>query len=330
MIDNIDDFKAGYDRDVCDDLILSFCETFEEQLSDFSSKHFGNFEVSAISLNAEALEIESFIFPFNDVDEFDFLNDAEEDLLKDYPYSISDALRENNYDCRRIDGCEIIDIANENDCILVGMLNIRGLSCHLEQLRPYFEDSCVDILGISETHLADSVFDNFLKLKGYDIFRHDRLNNNVRTWGGLAIYVKTNINANVIYTSKGVLEFMIMKIACKKTNILVCLVYRPHCTNFDDFSELEDSLVDLMQQDSKLFLFGDFNINVIHDVSLKKKFELMIDRLNCFFIPTFTTRHSNNCRSSFIDMFLSNSPNLISFGYQSNLGRISDHEGEYL
>lgn len=52
--------------------------------------------------------------------------------------------------------------------------------------------------------------------------------------------------------------------------MLICLVYGPHSTYFDDFSKLEDSFVDFFQQDSKLLLFGDFSINIIHDVTLEE------------------------------------------------------------
>lgn len=69
-------------------------------------------------------------------------------------------------------------------------------------------------------------------------------------------------------TSKEKIEFMTIKIVRKKFNIIICVVYRPHSTNVDDFSERESSIVNLIETDTILFICGDFNINTIYYVTL--------------------------------------------------------------
>lgn len=276
--------------------------------------------------NSETLsDIDSaYDFPFN-FSIFNLTQIESEDLFQDYPYPIADDLRD-DYTCRKIDGLDFKNYQSKDDHYFLALLNVRGLSCHLNELRMYLEDSCIDILCITETHLSDSIFDNHLTVKGYKLIRHDRLLNNVRSWGGLGIYVKNEIRMNLITSSSSKIEFMIIRIENRKNDFLICLVYRPHSTNFDDFSELENALVSNIQSGTKIFICGDFNINTIHNISLMNDFKMMLYRLNLFCLPTFGTRHGNDCQSSYIDLFITNVPSEISNCLQSSFGRISDHD----
>ena len=75
-------------------------------------------------------------------------------------------------------------------------LNIASLIKHIDQLRTTLLDKLdkpCHILSINETRLIKNVYDGFVKMDGYDIFRADRN----RAGGGVALYVKTAINANL-------------------------------------------------------------------------------------------------------------------------------------
>ena len=72
-------------------------------------------------------------------------------------------------------------------------LNIASLIKHIDQLRTILLDKPSHILSINETRLSENIDDGFVKINGYDIFRADRN----RAGGGVALYVKTAINANL-------------------------------------------------------------------------------------------------------------------------------------
>lgn len=271
---------------------------------------------------------ESFLLNFNNL--FDDDSVSEPDLLADFPYSISRDLSD-HYICKNISVSDFRnDVARDERNLHVAIYNIRGLFNHLNEFRLIIENSRIDILGITETHLSDSVFDNLLRLQGYnDIIRHDRINRDrlcVRNWGGLAFYIRSGIDIVVLHTSTEKIEFMVIRIVNKDRNILVCLVYRPHGTNSSDFVELESTLVNLIESDTILFMGGDLNINTVHDIALMNSFKLMLERLNCFCIPTYKTRHGANCESSFIDLFVTNRPEIVTCAFQTDVGRLSDHD----
>jgi hypothetical protein len=51
-------------------------------------------------------------------------------------------------------------------------------------------------ISVNETKLSDDINDGFVKIDGYEIFRADRN----RAGGGVALYIKTAINANLYET----------------------------------------------------------------------------------------------------------------------------------
>ena len=71
-------------------------------------------------------------------------------------------------------------------------LNIASLIKHIDQLKTMLFVKPCHILSINETRLSENIDDGFVKIDGYDIFRADRN----RAGGGVALYVKTAINAN--------------------------------------------------------------------------------------------------------------------------------------
>ena len=72
-------------------------------------------------------------------------------------------------------------------------LNIASLIKHIDQLRTILLDKPCHILSINETRLSENIDDSFVKINGYDICQADRN----RAGGGVALYVKTAINANL-------------------------------------------------------------------------------------------------------------------------------------
>ena len=62
------------------------------------------------------------------------------------------------------------------------------------ELELLVRDEDLDIIGITETWLNDKLSDEELSIKGYTLFRNDR-NDNIKTrGGGVALYVRNELN----------------------------------------------------------------------------------------------------------------------------------------
>ena len=52
-------------------------------------------------------------------------------------------------------------------------LNITSLLKHIDELRVFLNDQNIDVLAINETRLNESIFDQEVKVQGYDTIRRD-------------------------------------------------------------------------------------------------------------------------------------------------------------
>ena len=76
---------------------------------------------------------------------------------------------------------------------IVEHINITTLPKYIDQLRMYLIHQPFHVLSINETRLNENISDDSVKICGYEIFRKDRN----REGGGVALYIKTALNANV-------------------------------------------------------------------------------------------------------------------------------------
>ena len=71
----------------------------------------------------------------------------------------------------------------------IAFLNICSLTCHYDELCAFMEDKTIDILGLNETRLDNTIADSQIDIEGYDILRRDRNRNG----GGVAFYVAQSL-----------------------------------------------------------------------------------------------------------------------------------------
>ena len=71
----------------------------------------------------------------------------------------------------------------------IAFLNICSLTCHYDELCVFMEDRAIDILGLNETRLDNTIADSQFDIEGYDIIRRDRNRNG----GAVAIYVAQSL-----------------------------------------------------------------------------------------------------------------------------------------
>jgi ribonuclease HI len=107
--------------------------------------------------------------------------------------------------------------------------NANGLNAHLNELRQYLASISGDqpsVICVQETFLKPG---KNINLPGYAVFRNDRLNN---PKGGIATFVKSNLNAMQIKTPDNV-ESLGIKIVVDKSALLIYNIYNPPGVNID-------------------------------------------------------------------------------------------------
>ena len=72
-------------------------------------------------------------------------------------------------------------------------LYITSLPPHVVEVRAWLNEQNIDVIAFNETRLDNSITDNQLKLKNYELLRKD-LN---RNGGGVCVYIKNPINFRV-------------------------------------------------------------------------------------------------------------------------------------
>ena len=125
-------------------------------------------------------------------------------------------------------------------------LNICSLTCHHDELCVFMEDRAIDILGLNETTLDNTIADSQIDIEGYDILRRDRNRN-----GGdrVAFYVAqslTYVNRQDLLSHED-LEILTVEIKKPKSKpVLVTTWYRPPDSKVEIFDKFESYLLKLI------------------------------------------------------------------------------------
>ena len=72
-------------------------------------------------------------------------------------------------------------------------LNVNGLFHKLSEVKFLLEETNLDVLAATETHLHEKIKDDDLHTDNYCIARHDRQNSD-NNWGGSFIYFREEID----------------------------------------------------------------------------------------------------------------------------------------
>ncbi len=142
----------------------------------------------------------------------------------------------------------------------VGHANVRGLCKHLNEVRILLENTPLDVLALTETHLNSNINDNELSIDGYSIKRKDRHN---REGGGCAIYYKESLDTEEIekYNTEG-LEMIWLEIKLCSQRLLIGCVYRPPdvSTFYEKFQVV---LENIWATRKNILITGDFNSDML-------------------------------------------------------------------
>ena len=190
-------------------------------------------------------------------------------------------------------------------------------------------DHDIDIIGLSETRLDETISDSEVSINGYNIFRNDRDVNG----GGVAIYVKASLPEPTVKIKNENLELISLEIAPQhaKPFLVVCWYRAP--TADDAFENLREVLKNLDRDGNEIILVGDTNCDLKSNQSsnankLKAIYsEYQLEQLIKSYTRVAVTtneRNEQNISKTLIDHFSTTSPKYILKADVLELGMV-DH-----
>ena len=206
---------------------------------------------------------------------------------------------------------------------IIASLNIGSLVKHVDQLRVSMKNQTVDILAVNETRLDNTIDDSEIAISNYTLTRRDRS----RHGGGVAIYIRNPIQFKIRNDLKDDdLELLCIEINKPKMKpFLISTWYRPPNAPIELFEKFNCILNKIESSHLESTITGDFNCNILADVSDNNTKHLieLCDLCQYSQLITQPTRITASS-STLIDLILTNEPDKFVTSGVQHIG-ISDH-----
>jgi len=176
---------------------------------------------------------------------------------------------------------------------------------------------------VSETWFSKSLPDSFINLKGYTIFRSDRLpSDELRHGGGVAIYVRSSLNCKVILKNNdnASMEYIFIQINTNYQKILIGTIYRRR--HDVDIQPIVEVLEEISFNYTKIIVTGDLNSDILKDDSVSQKFS----DLHLFPVNSLTPTHFSARSNTLLDVFFVNEKEDVLFYDQLSVPVFSRHD----
>lgn len=194
-----------------------------------------------------------------------------------------------NMDCKYYSDNDI-NSRNLTGLLSIIHFNCRSMYANFSGIKDYLSQftHAHSIIAISETWFSESKGIEF-ELEGYDLHYVCRVN---KAGGGVAIYVQRNLKAKIVekmsIAVNDVLECVTVEIQCEKgSNMVVSCIYRSPTSKVDEFTVWMDKI--FMGINKKLFICGDFNIDLINPKNHSTTDDFMDKMLSLSLYPTITS-----------------------------------------
>lgn len=167
------------------------------------------------------------------------------------------------YSCKDVSYCNNVNTFS-------GMYqNVRGLRTKLNLLRTNVPCLNYDFFALTETWLCDSIHDNELNFKNYNIFRYDRDHHSskYKRGGGVALCILKKFPAIRLNTPILCLEHLIVEVKLNhKSKIVLVVCYIPPSSLLSSYVSFINSLEWLqstLPTNHKILIMGDFNLPLV-------------------------------------------------------------------
>jgi len=186
-------------------------------------------------------------------------------------------------------------------------LNIRSLSKKLDELELQIQGRNVDAILLCEHWLTESAMDS-CKLPQYNLSGY--FCRSQSGGGGTLIYTKSN------YVTKKIMHLNNLSIDkhCEITgvevinvNIVIVCIYRSPSGQLDLFFQTLDKILELLnQKNKKIFIYGDFNIDLLLTDQATLEFSQLLNSYGLKYLVNKPTRISKISKSSCLDNCITN------------------------
>eukprot|EP00117_Sycon_ciliatum_P015849 scpid74239/ scgid15537/ RNA-directed DNA polymerase from mobile element jockey; Reverse transcriptase len=148
---------------------------------------------------------------------------------------------------------------SKTSALNIAFLNVCSLRYKVHDVKAVLASQSLDILGVAETWLDQTIGDGELCIPGYSIARRDR----GRQGGGVAIYYRSTLPARPRPDlSKENVEIIWLEVKSKSGPHLVACVYRPPNEPVAYWTRIEQELERASQVTPSMTLLGEFNAKV--------------------------------------------------------------------
>lgn len=234
-------------------------------------------------------------FPFRDLmdDEFLYINDLAFDNLnlyelneecKEYEFGEYSTFSDNryglggidpdnnfygnhNYSCNYFTHDKFVHTVKSSQGLSILQLNCRSLVANFYEMSAFIQGLEIefDFITISESWFNASTDVNDFQLSDYDIFVRNRVN---KRGGGVVIYSNSKYGVTICDRLSCTIDnmFECLTVEAEVTNsnnILVMCIYRAPGTCLASFNENISNLIARVNPKKKLFVCGDFNIDIL-------------------------------------------------------------------
>lgn len=211
-------------------------------------------------------------------------------------------------------------------------INAESLTAHYSTLLSSFSNLSLGAILVSETFLKPSIPSSMVSFVGYNLIRNDRLH---KARGGVAIYLREDLQYSIVATSNGLLEgsmeYIFLEVLVNNLKLLLGVVYRPPSSSFPGFlTEYENVLSGFVPMYSNILIQGDFNCNLLANNSESSSFISLMDTLCLEVLPTGATFHLPSGYSSLLDVSLVSSDNKVRLHGSMSAPGFSNHDLLYV
>lgn len=196
----------------------------------------------------------------------------------------------------------------------------------MQQLILLINEKKYDIIFLSETHMTENIFENELKIEGYELIN---CVSHSRHTGGVAIYIRDNINYKIIYSFKSKFIWLVhVNIFVENETWSLGVFYRSPdqrsiVSNFINF--FKDWCKEYMENELNCVIVGDGNINLLKEFYQARELKATICDEGLMQLVTQPTRITEYSKS-LIDYVICKKDN-VNVKYEiEHKNKISDHE----
>ena len=196
-------------------------------------------------------------------------------------------------------------------------LNIRSVRSHFTEFLCYLDTLDIDfkIIGLSETSINETDINYNIPKYNYELDCRQRRRGG--GGGGVSLYIhsllqyKTRPELQLGGEVNSVFVEILKNSLNAKKNVICGCIYRPPSMSLVTFNKLLcDMFGKILRENKYIYLIGDFNVNILHDVPgglSTQEFKNIFSTNYCFPLINIPTRVTMNS-ASLIDNMYSNFP----------------------